>query len=78
MAVIFFGLGTSATVAGEKAMKKLVTPAEQLENRVRDWITSSRGKKAIKETLEKSDKATKKLQQDRRVDPVSLDRPFTV
>lgn len=59
-------------------MKKPATPTQQLEDQVRSWVDSSQGRKVIQKTLATSEKTTKKLQENRRLDPVSLDRPFTV
>jgi hypothetical protein len=59
-------------------MGKQTAKVEQLEEQVRRWISSKRGKKTIQKTKQSSDKTTKQLQDGRRIDPASLDRPFTV
>ena len=59
-------------------MGKTAVNFTQFEEQVREWVTSSRGKKTIEKTIERSKKTTKQLQKNRRIDPGSLDKPFTV
>lgn len=58
--------------------KMTVEQARELAKKARDWISTAEGQKQLREAAARAEETTKKLEEDRRVDPQKLSEPFTV
>ena len=50
----------------------------EIAEKAKKWVASSRGKRAMKEILEKATSAKERLEKDRQIDPKSIFEPMTL
>jgi hypothetical protein len=50
----------------------------EIAEKARKWVASSRGKRAMKEVLKKAASAKERLEKDRQIDPKSIFEPMTL
>ncbi|MDL1962698.1 MAG: hypothetical protein LWX01_13605 [Deltaproteobacteria bacterium] len=50
----------------------------EIAEKAKKWVASSRGKHAMKEVLKKAASAKERLEKDRQIDPKSIFEPMTL